>query len=126
MKKLLIILVSLMVVFKMDAQLGNKIVKNHLKAIGGVEKWNSLNTLYMEVVMDMGGLQIPVKIWQEHMKGIRVEFTVQGLTGIQVATEKDGWSLMPFQGQDKAEPTDEELLKNQRSQFNIRGKITEL
>ena len=26
----------------------------------------------------MGGMKIPIKIWQQHMKGMRVEFSVQG------------------------------------------------
>ncbi|MBK8702038.1 MAG: hypothetical protein IPN29_21695 [Saprospiraceae bacterium] len=123
MKKLLSFLTLVLATFILSAQTADEIIDNHIKAIGGAEKWNSLNSMYSEMSMDMGGMKVPIKIWQEHMKGMRVEFTVQGMTGIQVVTEKDGWSLMPFQGQTKAEPTNEELLKNQRSQLDIRGQL---
>ncbi len=104
------------------SQSADEIINNHIKAIGG-EKWNNLNTMYSEMSSDMGGMKIPIKVWQQHMKGMRVEFEVQGMTGIQVVTDKNGWSLMPFQGQTKPEPTNEEQLKSARSQLDIRGQF---
>jgi hypothetical protein len=72
---------------------------------------------------DMGGMKVPVKIWQIDAKGMRVEFVVQGMTGIQVVTDKSGWSLMPFMGQTSPEPTPEEQLKAAQSQLDIKGQL---
>ncbi|HRD06006.1 MAG TPA: hypothetical protein PK037_00530 [Saprospiraceae bacterium] len=105
------------------SQTADEIIDQHIKAIGGAERWNEINSMYSEMTTDMGGMKIPIKIWQQHMKGMRVEFSVQGMTGIQVVTDKDGWSLMPFMGQTKPEPTNEEALKSARSQFDIRGQL---
>lgn len=124
MKKLLTILFLTIVSFVAKSQNVDDIIQNHLKAIGG-DKWNSLNSMYAEMSTDMGGMKIPIKIWQQHMKAMRVEFEVQGMTGIQVVTDKDGWSLMPFQGQTKPEPTNEEQLKSARSQLDLRGQFVD-
>ena len=123
MKKFFSLLTFLAVVFTLSAQTADEIIDNHIKAIGGAAKWNELNSMYSEMTTDMGGMKIPIKIWQQHMKGMRVEFEVQGMTGIQVVTDKDGWSLMPFMGQTKPEPTNEEALKSARSQLDIRGQL---
>ncbi|HRG22145.1 MAG TPA: hypothetical protein PLQ57_13980 [Saprospiraceae bacterium] len=123
MKKFFSLLTFLAVVFTVSAQTADEIIDNHIKAIGGAQKWNELNSMYSEMTTDMGGMKVPIKIWQQHMKGMRVEFEVQGMTGIQVVTDKDGWSLMPFMGQTKPEPTNEEALKSARSQLDIRGQL---
>ncbi len=122
MKQIVTVLILTFVSMVAYSQTADEIINNHIKAIGG-DKWNSLNTMYAEMSSDMGGMKIPIKTWQEHMKGMRVEFEVQGMTGIQVVTDKGGWSLMPFQGQTKPEPTNEEQLKSARSQLDIRGQF---
>lgn len=123
MKQLLTFFSFLLVTSIAWSQTADEIIDNHIKAIGGAQKWNEINTMYSEMTSDMGGMKIPIKIWQQHMKGMRVEFEVQGMTGIQVVTDKDGWSLMPFMGQTKPEPTNEEALKSARSQLDIRGQL---
>jgi hypothetical protein len=124
MKQIFTILLLTFVSIAGYSQSADEIINNHIKAIGG-DKWNSLNTMYSEMSSDMGGMKIPIKIWQQHMKGMRVEFEVQGMTGIQVVTDKSGWSLMPFQGQTKPEPTNEEQLKSAKSQLDIRGQFVD-
>ena len=123
MKQLLTFFAFVLMTATAWSQTADEIIDNHIKAIGGAQKWNELNSMYSEMTTDMGGMKIPIKIWQQHMKGMRVEFEVQGMTGIQVVTDKDGWSLMPFMGQTKPEPTNEEALKSARSQLDIRGQL---
>ncbi len=123
MKSIFKILFLTLISLSAFGQNADDIIKNHIKAIGGADKWNQLNSLYSEMNVDNGGFKIPIKSWQEHMKGMRIEFEVQGMTGIQVVTDKAGWSLMPFQGQTKAEPTNEEQLKSARSGLDLRGQL---
>lgn len=105
------------------AQTADEIVNNHIKAIGGIDNWRKVTTAYSELSTDMGGMKVPVKIWQIDAKGMRVEFVVQGMTGIQVITDKSGWSLMPFMGQTNPEPTPEEQLKAAQSQLDLKGQL---
>jgi hypothetical protein len=105
------------------AQSADEIIANHLKAIGGAENWKKVTSTYAEMSSDMGGVKIPIKMWGIHNKGMKVEFVVQGMTGIQVVTDKDGWSLMPFMGQTKAEPTPEDQLVSARAQLDIQGDL---
>jgi outer membrane lipoprotein-sorting protein len=109
--------------FSLLGQSADEIVNNHVKAIGGIENWTKLNTIYMEMSTDMQGQKLPIKMWQVHEKAMRIEFVVQGMTGIQVVTDKDGWSLMPFMGQKDPEPTNEEQLKQAQSQLDIHGQL---
>lgn len=125
MKQLLTFFAFVVLTATIQAQTADEIINNHIKAIGGAENWNKVNSMYSEMSSDMGGMKIPIKVWQQHMKGMRVEFEVQGMTGIQVVTDKDGWSLMPFMGQTKPEPTNEEALKSARSQLDIRGQLVD-
>lgn len=107
------------------SQTADGIVAKHLESIGGIDNWNKINTSYTEITTDMGGVKVPIKMWQSHMKGMRVEFEIQGMTGIQVITDKDGWSLMPFMGKADPEPTNEEQLKMAQSQLDLRGQLVD-
>jgi hypothetical protein len=121
MKYLSILLLTL-ISYVAFGQSVDDIINKHIAATGG-EKWNTLNSCYSELSADMGGVKVPIKMYQEHLKAMRVEFVVQGMTGVQVVTDKSGWSLMPFMGQTKAEPTNEEQLKASRSQLDLRGQL---
>ena len=87
------------------------------------QRWNEINSMYSKMTTDMGGMKIPIKIWQQHMKGMRVEFSVQGMTGIPGGYRQRRMVIMPFMGQTKPEPTNEEALKSARSQLDIRGQL---
>jgi hypothetical protein len=79
--------------------------------------------MYTEANSDFGGTKLPIKMWAINNKAMKVEFTLQGMTGIQVVTDKDGWSLMPFMGQTKPEPTPEEQLKAGQSGLDIQSEF---
>ena len=105
------------------AQTADDIINKHVNAIGGADNWRKINTIKMKASSDAGGFKIPITVTSVQNKAMRVEFEVQGMTGIQVVTDKDGWSLMPFMGQTKAEPTPEEQLKGSRSELDIQGDL---
>ncbi len=104
-------------------QTADQIINDHIKAVGGADNWKKVQSMYAEMNTDFGGVKVPIKMWGINNKAMRIEFVVQGMTGIQVVTEKEGWSLMPFMGQTKPEPTPEEQLKGSRSQLDIQGKF---
>lgn len=107
------------------AQSADEIVGKHLDAIGGADNWRKINSVKMVASSDAGGFKLPITMTSIHNKAMRVEFEVQGMKGIQVITDKDGWSLMPFMGQTKPEPTPEEQLKAARSELDIQGDLVD-
>lgn len=121
-------ILSLLILFTSSfaiAQSADEIVSKHIEAIGGMSNWSKLNTAYTEFSVDNNGMKIPIKMWASHMKGMRMEFEIQGMKGIQVVTDKDGWSHMPFMGKADPEPTNEEQLKAERSQLDLRGQLVD-
>jgi hypothetical protein len=122
MKQFLILTLFLGFSVFSNAQTADEIINKHIEAIGGKAAWDKINSLYAEISMNQG-IEIPAKIWTVNEKAFRVEFTVQGMTGIQVVTDKDGWGLMPFMGQTKPEPTPTEQVKAGQSQLDLKGEL---
>jgi outer membrane lipoprotein-sorting protein len=123
MKQFFLMGLFLVISFFSWAQTADEIIQKHIDAIGGADNWRKINTMTMQGSSDMGGMKIPITMSTIHKKALRVEFEVQGMKGIQVVTDKDGWSLMPFMGQTKAEPTPEEQLKSAQSELDIQGDL---
>jgi len=54
---------------------------------------------------------------------VRMEFTVQGMTGIQAYDGKSGWTVMPFQGKKDPEPMAADDLKDLQNQADMDGPL---
>jgi len=107
------------------AQTVDEIVAKNIKALGGVEKLKSLNSVKTESTVSVQGMDIPSTIVQLNNVGMRSDFTVQGMKGTQVIAKSEGWSFMPFMGQDKpvASPADE--VKQSQSSLDLAGPLVD-
>ena len=56
---------------------------------------------------------------------MRLEFTMQGMTGIQAVDGDSGWQVMPFMGKSSAEPMSAEELRNFQNQADIDGPLVD-
>ncbi len=56
---------------------------------------------------------------------MRMEFTVQGMTGIQAYDGKTGWAVMPFMGKTEPEKMSAEDLKQIEDQADIDGPLVD-
>ncbi|WP_423147164.1 hypothetical protein [Rubrolithibacter danxiaensis] len=100
MKKLILIAVfTVITVTSSFAQTVDQIVGKNIAALGGKEKLKALKSLKMEATISVQGMEFPANIVQVNEVGRRTDFTVQGSTGTEVITQKEGWKLMPFMGQ---------------------------
>lgn len=96
------------------AQTADDIINKNIAAMGGLDKLNSIKTLYTEDSVNAGGIKFPVKVWEVNKKAMRAEFTVMGMTGFQIQRADSGWAFAPFQGQTTPEPmTADEVKKGQ-------------
>ena len=105
------------------AQTADEIVQKHIAAIGGADNWKKITSLKMTGSMNAGGMEIPVVINVLHNKGMKVEFTVNGMTGYQLITTKEGWVYSPMQGQTKPEAIPAEMVKEEQDGLDIQGKF---
>jgi outer membrane lipoprotein-sorting protein len=94
------------------AQTVDEIVAKHIKALGGAEKLKSIQSKkFSGKFSGGGGPEIPFTVEQKRPDKVRLEFTFQGLKGVQAYDGKTGWSINEFGGKKDAELMGEEGMK---------------
>jgi outer membrane lipoprotein-sorting protein len=105
------------------AQSVDDVIAKYVAARGGLEKIKAVNTMRMTGKMSMGPMEAPVLMVMKRPDQVRLEFTVQGLTGIRVYDAGSGWAVMPFMGKKDAEPIAADELKELEDQADIDGPL---
>ncbi len=104
------------------AQTADEIIDKHLQAMGGKDKLKAVQTERISGKMTLGqGMEAPFTMEMARPNKMRMEFTIQGMTGIQAFDGKTGWSVMPFMGKTEAEAMPEEDAKRMEEQADIDG-----
>lgn len=108
------------------AQTADEIIAKNIEAKGGLEKLKSVQTMRISGKMMMGpGMEAPMVIETARPNKMRVEFTFQGMTGIQAYDGKTGWMVMPFMGKKDPEPMSGDDLKQVEDQADIDGPLVD-
>ncbi len=127
MKKIrLSVLASAMLVasfFSAKAQTADEIIAKHIEAIGGADNWHKVKSVKMIASTNANGTEIPITITFVQNKGMKVEYTFNGMTGWSIITDKEGWNFSPFSGQTKPEAVPAESLKQSQDQLDIQGAL---
>jgi len=105
------------------AQTVDEIIAKHFAARGGVEKIKALKTVRLTARVAGQGGEIPLTIEKKRPELVRVEFTVQGMTGITGYDGSAGWQVMPFMGKKDAEPMSGDDLKQMQEQSDFDGPL---
>src|SRR5436190_20093781 len=72
----------------------DSLIAKNLEARGGLDKIKAVQTMRMTGKMMMGpGMEAPMIIEMKRPANMRIEFTFQGMTGVQAYDGKSGWSL---------------------------------
>ena len=109
-----------------QAQTADEIINKNLTARGGKDKIKALQSARMTGKMVMGqGMEAPFTMEFARPSKVRMEFTIQGMTGIQVFDGKAGWSVMPFMGKKDPEVMSEEDTKQAGDQADIDGVLVD-
>ena len=99
----------------------DELLARNLASRGGKERLASVRTMRLTGRMTVGpGHEAPVTIEMKRPNKVRLEFRVQGMTGIQAFDGEVAWNLPPFRGRDGAErlPEDETAAVRQQSDFD--------
>lgn len=76
-----------------------EVLNRHYEAIGGIDAWEAVESMRMSGRMTMGqGMEAPFTLVSKRPNKARMEFTVQGMTGIQAFDGETAWMVMPFMG----------------------------
>jgi len=91
-------------------QTGEEIVAKHIEALGGKEKLQGLNSLYLEGTAVLpSGLEITCKIWRVYDRLYRMELNYGESQIVLVATPAKGWTTNPSTGGEVRAITGEDL-----------------
>jgi len=108
------------------AQTVDEIVAKHFEAEGGLDKLKALQTRRVTGTMMMGpGMEAPIVLEQKRPGKRRVEFVVQGMTGVQAFDGERAWSLLPFMGKTDPEYASDEDSKNEREESDFDGPLVD-
>ncbi len=98
-----------------------EILQMNLEARGGLERLKSATAFRMRGKITMGQIEAPMLIEAKRPSRFRMEFTVQGMIGIQAFDGETAWMLMPFMGKTEPEVMSDEQAKEMREQADFDG-----
>ncbi|HEY4596871.1 MAG TPA: outer membrane lipoprotein-sorting protein [Thermoanaerobaculia bacterium] len=109
-----------------QAQTADEIINKHLQARGGKDKIKAVQSERMTGKLVMGqGMEAPVVMELTRPNKMRMEFTIQGMTGIQAYDGKAGWSVMPFMGKTEPEAMSADDIKQAEDQADMDGMLVD-
>src|SRR5215203_4851386 len=104
------------------AQTADELIEKNIQAKGGREKIQAIKTLRMTGKMTMGqGMEAPMTMEVARPDKMRMEFTLQGMTGIQTYDGKEAWAVMPFMGKNDPEAISGKQLERIQEQADFDG-----
>lgn len=104
----------------------DEVLARHYEALGGMEKLKGVQTVRMTGKMIMGqGMEAPFVMEKARPNRFRMEFTFQGMTGVQAFDGKGGWMVMPFSGKKDPEPMPSEMVKEMEEQADFDGPLVD-
>lgn len=114
------VLLSALSTFAADLTVDEILAKN-AEARGGLDKLRAVKSMRFTGKMAMMGMEAPITMSQMRPDRMRLEFTVQGMTGVQAYDGTTGWMIMPFYGKKDAEVMSGDMLSDVKQQADIDG-----
>jgi len=121
-KAILTILV-LLCFAKAYTQTADEVIEKHIKAIGGKEAWEKINTIRQEAVLDANGTEINIELVTAHEKGSRQTISFAGMSGYTIFTPSAGYNFYPWQGHLKPEAITPEEVKENEDNMDAQGPL---
>ncbi|MBS1754703.1 MAG: hypothetical protein R2765_05160 [Ferruginibacter sp.] len=128
MKNLLVfamMVMALVFVQFAQAQTVDEVIDKHITALGGKENLNKIQNVISEGSLSVQGIEIGVTVTQVNNKLARQDIFVNGMTGFDMLTDKEGWTYMPFNGMQKPEPKTADDVKEGLSDLDIAGPLVD-
>lgn len=120
---LFVIFILALVFFQFaTAQSVDDIISQYITSRGGIDKLNSVQSIYFEGTRQMMGSEVKVKVTKVEGKLFRTDFEFGGNTGYTIVTPEKGWSYIPMRS-DKPDEIPVAVLKSMQSQLNIVGPL---
>ena len=102
------------------AQTADELIEKNVKAHGG-DKMKAMKSVRMTGTMKMGPIEAPFTVSKSRPENVRMEFTVQGMTGTQAYDGTTGWAVMPFMGKTDPEKLAGDQLDDIKQEADFDG-----
>jgi len=123
-KTLAALVVGALLAPAVHAQTVDEVLARYYEAQGGVAKLKALQSVRVTGTMAVGpGMEAPFVMERKRPGKQRMEFTFQGMTGIQAFDGEQAWSVMPFMGKKDPEPASAEDSKLQKEDADFDGPL---
>ncbi|UCF19973.1 MAG: hypothetical protein JSU87_00750 [Gemmatimonadota bacterium] len=100
------------------------VLKGYYEAVGGIDAWKAVNTVKATGTRQLGpGMEAPFVMLAMRPNRIRVEFTLQGMTGIMAYNGETAWMVMPFMGKTEPEVMPDFMAKEIINEADIDGPL---
>jgi outer membrane lipoprotein-sorting protein len=102
-------------------QTADELLEKNMKAMGGKDKLTAVQSMRLTGKMKMGPMEAPITIVKARPSEMRIDFTIQGMTGTTAFDGKTGWSLLPFTGNKEPQKMTDEQVKDLRADADFDG-----
>lgn len=104
----------------------DEVVAKSIEARGGYAAIKAISSARMSGRMSMGGgMEAPFVIELKRPNKMRIDFTMQGMTGTQAFDGATGWFVMPFLGKKTPEKLPEDQLAMAKEQADFDGPLVD-
>jgi len=102
----------------------DEVLAKHYEAIGGTEAWENVGSARMTGTMNMGpGGEAGFTMTFKRPNRARLEFMIQGMTGVQAYDGETAWMHLPFLGQSDPEIMADDQAKGMIEQADLEGPL---
>ena len=100
------------------------VLNNYYEAVGGVDAWKDVQSIKASGKRMMGpGMDAPFVMMAKRPGKIRVEFTVQGMTGVMAYDGQTAWMFMPFMGKTEPEVMPDFMAEEIKQESDLDGPL---
>lgn len=102
-----------------------QVLEKHYEAIGGLDDWKDLESFRATGMMSLPaqGLELPFTMVAKRPNKIRIEFTMQGMTGVQAYDGSTAWMHVPFMNQPEPQKMPEGMADGLKQDADIDGPL---
>jgi hypothetical protein len=108
-----------------SAQTVDELIAKANEARGGLARIKAVQSVRMTGRMTMGpGVESPITLEMKRPRSTRMEFTVQGQTGVQAYDGKQAWGISPM-GSRRPEPLPDEMARDIDARADLDGPLVD-
>jgi len=125
-RMLMLLALGLLLAPVVQAQTVDELLAKHYQAQGGLDKLKAINTTRITGTIGVGpGMEAPFTMERKRPGKSRMEFSLQGMTGIRCFDGEKTWSVMPFMGKKDPEFGSDEENKNAQDDADFDGTLVD-